>query len=57
MLHIVDTSYKNGDIGYILVMQFSPLSNDYANNQPWENYFTSSTIIYYHRSNYYCPVY
>lgn len=51
MLCIVDTGYKNVDIGYILIMQFSPLSNDYANNQPWENYFTSSTITYYHRSN------
>lgn len=50
--------YKNVDIGYILIIQFSSLSNDYANNQPQENYFTSSTITYYHRSNYcYCPVY
>lgn len=58
MLYTVDTGYKNVDIGYILIMQFSPLSNDYANNQPWENYITSSTITYYHRSNqYYCPAY
>jgi hypothetical protein len=52
----VDRGYKNVDIGYILIMQLSPFSNDYANNWPQENHFTSSTITYYHRSNYYyCP--
>lgn len=44
MLCNVDTGYKNVDFGYILVTQVTPFSNDYANNQPWENYFTSSTI-------------
>lgn len=53
MLYNVDTGYKNVDIGYTLIMQFSPFSNDYANNQPQESHFTSSTITYYHRSNYY----
>lgn len=54
----VDTGYKNVDIGYILIMQFSPFSNDYAYNQPQKSHFPSSTITYYHRSNYYyCPAY
>lgn len=44
MLCNVDTGYKNGGVGYILIIQFSPFSNDYANNQPWEHYFTSSTL-------------
>lgn len=39
MLCNVDTG-----VGYILIIQFSPFSNDYANNQPWEHYFTSSTL-------------
>lgn len=39
MLCIVDTG-----VGYILIIQFSPFSNDYANNQPWEHHFTSSTL-------------
>jgi hypothetical protein len=30
----VDRGYKNVDIGYILIMQLSPFSNDYANNWP-----------------------
>lgn len=44
MLCNVDTGYKNGGIGYILTIQFSPFSNDYANNQLREHYFTSSTL-------------
>lgn len=53
MLYNMDTDYKNFDIGYTLIVQFSPFINDYANNQSQENHFTSSTITYYHRSNYY----
>lgn len=57
MLYNVDTGHKNVNIGYILITQVSPFSNDDANNQLWENYFTPSTITYYYISNYYyCPV-
>lgn len=51
--------YKNVDVGDILIIQFSPSSNNgRANNQPQENHFRSHTITYHHTSNcYYCPAY
>lgn len=32
MLHNVDPGYKNVDNGFILIIQFSPFSNNYANS-------------------------
>lgn len=52
------TGNKSLDIGYSLIMQFSPSSNGCANNQPQENHFISYTITHHHGSNcYYCPAY
>lgn len=57
MLYNVDTVHKNVNIGYIHIMQFSPFTNDDANNQQRGKQLTPPTIAYYHRSNYYyCPV-